>query len=309
MFDRIYAIGLNTFREAVRDRVLYGVLGLASAILIFTLALGELSLDQQRRVVMDVGLASISLFSVIIATFLGSSLLYKEIEKKTLYVILPKPIRRSEFLLGKYLGITLTGATFVALMGSILLWVMSVQADASLVWLVVCPSVLALGLGLGLWRAHDRTAVLLPFAVCALVCTAALASTTDAPVWPVLAAYLLNLGEVLLLTAVALLFSSFSTPFLTGAFTAGVWVLGRSAGSMAQMNSSALSGGMKSVLHFLAEITPNFDLFVPPHRTLTVHTAAMGPAGYLVHAMGYSVLYSALLLTFATLIFRRRDFL
>jgi hypothetical protein len=74
---RIYAIALNTFREAVRDRILLGVVGLASGVLVFTLALGELSLDQQRRVVEDIGLASISLFSVLVAIFLGSSLLYK----------------------------------------------------------------------------------------------------------------------------------------------------------------------------------------------------------------------------------------
>jgi len=104
----IVAVAVNTFREAVRDRVLYGVLGLASLVLLFTLVLAELSLDQQRRIVLDLGLASISLFSVLAAVFLGSSLLYKEIERKTLYVILPKPIRRHEFLLGKYFGIALT---------------------------------------------------------------------------------------------------------------------------------------------------------------------------------------------------------
>ena len=71
----------------------------------------ELSLNEQARVVQDVGLASISLFSVIVAVFLGSSLLYKEIERKTLYVILPKPISRAEFLLGKYFGILLTAAS------------------------------------------------------------------------------------------------------------------------------------------------------------------------------------------------------
>ena len=97
---RIYAIALNTYREAVRDRVLFGVLVFAAGVLALTLALAELSLDQQMRVVTDVGLASISLFSVVVAIFLGSSLLYKEIERKTLYVILPKPIARFEFLLG-----------------------------------------------------------------------------------------------------------------------------------------------------------------------------------------------------------------
>ncbi|MFA9410682.1 MAG: hypothetical protein ACERK0_05430, partial [Deltaproteobacteria bacterium] len=66
---RIYAIALNTYREAVRDRVLFGVLVLAAGVLALTLALGELSLDQQMRVVTDMGLASISLFSVVVAIF------------------------------------------------------------------------------------------------------------------------------------------------------------------------------------------------------------------------------------------------
>ena len=125
---RIIAVAVNTFREAVRDRVLYGLVGIATAVLVFTLVLAELSLDQQRRIVLDVGLASISLFSVLVAIFLGSSLLYKEIERKTLYVILPKPIRRFEFLLGKYFGIALTALVFVAIQGAVQLCVSTVQA-------------------------------------------------------------------------------------------------------------------------------------------------------------------------------------
>lgn len=309
MLGRVYAIALNTFREAVRDRVLYGVLALASAVLVFTLALGELSLDQQRRVVMDVGLMAISFFSVVIAVFLGSSLLYKEIERKTLYVILPKPIRRAEFLLGKYLGIALTGAVFVALMGSILLWVMALQGDAPLLWIVGAPLILSCALGLGLWRADDRTAVLPPFALVALAAMAALVATTGAPLGAVLASFVLNVGEVLLLTAVALLFSSFSTPFLTGAFTAGVWLLGRAAHTMATIRSSILTEGMKDMLRFMAEVLPNFDLFVPPHRALQETVDGVGPIHYVLTSMGYSLTYSAILLGFAVMIFRRRDFL
>ena len=128
---RIYAIALNTYREAVLDRVLFGVLVLAAGVLALTLALGELSLDQQMRVVTDMGLASISMFSVVVAMFLGSSLLYKEIERKTLYVILPKPIARFEFLLGKYSGIVATCAVFIAIMGSLQLIVTAIQAGAS----------------------------------------------------------------------------------------------------------------------------------------------------------------------------------
>ena len=128
--SRIWAIVLNTFREAVRDRILHGVLGLACGVLFFNLALGELALDQQLRVVEDIGLAAISFFSVVVAIFLGSSLLYKEIERKTLYVILPKPIRRWEFLVGKFGGIVLTACVFVLLMGGILLAVLGTQRGA-----------------------------------------------------------------------------------------------------------------------------------------------------------------------------------
>src|ERR1041385_4907142 len=155
----IAAVAINTFREAVRDRVLYGVLGVATFVLVFTLVLAEVSLDQQRRIVLDVGLASISLFSVLVAIFLGSSLLYKEIERKTLYVILPKPIRRHEFLLGKYLGIALTGSVFVAIQGAVQLCVSSIQASAN-AWLVLA---VALGmpalLALMMWRAPGNTAL------------------------------------------------------------------------------------------------------------------------------------------------------
>jgi ABC-type transport system involved in multi-copper enzyme maturation permease subunit len=139
---RVVAVALNTFREAVRDRVLYGVLGVACFVLLFTLVLAQVSLDQELRIVLDVGLASISLFSVLVAIFLGSSLLYKEIERKTLYVILPKPIHRHEFLLGKYFGITLTAMVFIAIMGSIQLYVSAFQAGAA-------PA-LVLGAGIGM---------------------------------------------------------------------------------------------------------------------------------------------------------------
>src|SRR5690349_1326912 len=134
--QRVIAVAANRFREAVRDRVLYGVLGVATFVLLFTLVLAEVSLDQQRRIVLDVGLASISLFSVVVSIFLGSSLLYKEIERKTLYVILPKPIRRHEFLLGKYFGIALTAFVFVAIQGAVQLCVSAVQADVDPSWLL-----------------------------------------------------------------------------------------------------------------------------------------------------------------------------
>lgn len=308
--SRAWAIAINTFREAVRDKVLHGVLGFAGLILLFTLALAELSLNQQERVVTDVGLASISLFSVVIAIFLGSSLLYKEIERKTLYVILPKPIRRHEFLLGKYLGIVVTAMVFIAIMGAIQLWVAAIQADAAAIGVLGMPAVALGALALLMWRVSDRTAVVVPWSLGLLAAAAGLCATTDASLGAMLAALLLAFGETLVLAAVALFFSSFSTPFLTGALSFGVWLVGRSAGEMASIRSNVLTPELKSVLALLARIVPNFHLFVPGHHALSGEVPPEGGlAVYLLTTMAYALVYAAALLVLAALVFRRRDFL
>ena len=307
---RIYAIALNTYREAVRDRVLFGVLVLAAGVLALTLALAELSLDQHMRVVTDIGLASISLFSVVVAIFLGSSLLYKEIERKTLYVILPKPIARFEFLLGKYFGIVATCAVFIAIMGAIQLLVTAIQAGASTTLIVAVPSALIACLGLGFLVSKDRTLVVPIWSLMALGASAWVCSTADVELFRLLASLVLNLGEVLILAAVALLFSSFSTPFLTGAFTLGVWMVGRAAHDMVAMKTRVLSPAMQSILGWLAEVVPNFNLFVPGRNVLVAKATQFGePLAYVATSMGYAILYAGATLLVAALIFRRRDFL
>lgn len=305
---RVWAIALNTFREAVRDRVLYGLVGFASAVVLFALALAELALDQQARVIRDVGLAAISLFSVVIAVFLGSSLLYKEIERRTLYVILPKPIRRHEFLLGKYFGIVLVAVAFLAIMGILQLFVTDLQAASPAFTLLVVPVSLAV-LGGVMFRATDKTAVLLPWALVSLAAAAGVHVLGGHDPSVVLFQLLLSLGEVALLSAVAMLFSSFSTPFLTGVFTVGVWLVGRSAEEMATMRSRLLPDAIKSFLHGLAWVFPNFHLFVPHPRALAETLPEFGsPTSYVATTLGYASVYAAILLIASAFIFRRRDF-
>jgi Cu-processing system permease protein len=307
---RILAVAVNTFREAVRDRVLNGVLGIALGVLLFSLVLAELSLDQKRRIVLDIGLASISFFSVVVSVFLGSSLLYKEIERKTLYVILPKPIRRHEFLLGKYLGITFTADVFIGIMGAVQLLVASLQHEGDPRLIVGAVVGLLVVLGFAMWRARDRTAVVMPWSLLALAVCAFVAHRSGVTLMPILAALLLTVGEVLVLSAVALLFSSFSTPFLTALFTVGVWVVGRSADMMISVKSKALPEAIKLMLAKLVPVWPNFNLFVPGRNTLeTQLDSVAGPLTYVGSTMAYALLYSALLLTAASLIFRKRDFL
>ncbi|MCS6799810.1 MAG: ABC transporter permease subunit [Myxococcota bacterium] len=308
MIGRIGALALNTFREAVRDRVLVALLAVACGVLLFTLALAELSLHEQRRVVHDVGLASISLFAVVAAVFLGSSMLDKEIERRTLYVILPKPVGRAELLLGKFAGIALTGWVFVGLMGGVQLWVMALQAGVAP--LAVLAAVLGCGalLGLGLWRIRDRTALIVPWTVVVVLVATLSAEAGGVPLTPVLGALALTAAELCVLTAVALFFSSFSTPFLTGVLTVGVWILGRSAGQMATLKTRVLPEGVQAALRALAHVVPNFQLYVPGRRALEVDFATAGGAWtYVAMAWAYGLAYAAALLVFAAFVFRRRD--
>lgn len=108
MTSRLSAITLNTFREAVRDRVLYNLILFVLLLVASAPLFGQISIDIERLILVNVGLTSVSLFGVIIAIFIGIGLVSKEIEKRTLYTILSRPVRRWEFILGKYSGLLLT---------------------------------------------------------------------------------------------------------------------------------------------------------------------------------------------------------
>src|SRR5256886_8718118 len=166
---RICFIARNTFREAVRDRVLYNLVLFVLILTAAAIFVGELSGGQERKIIVDLGLSAMLLFGVFIAIFVGVGLVYKEIERRTIYAIFAKPVGRGEFLIGKYLGLCLTLAVNVSVMG----------AGVSLALLYVR----------GGW------------------------GPLVANVWPAVA---LVYVELLILVAVALLFSSFSSPAPSG---------------------------------------------------------------------------------------------
>src|SRR5947208_13072431 len=117
MFGQTMAIARNAFREAVRDRVLYNLIIFALLLIGSAIFIGELSAGQEVKIVIDLGLSAMLLFGVFIAIFVGVGLVYKEIERRTLYAILAKPIGRGQFLVGKYLGLNLTVLITVVLLG------------------------------------------------------------------------------------------------------------------------------------------------------------------------------------------------
>ena len=108
MSARIIHIASNTFREAVRDRVLYNLIAFAVLLSGAAIFVGQISIEIERLVVVNLGLTAVSLFGVVIAIFIGIGLVSKEIEKRTLYTVLSRPVRRWEFIVGKFFGLAAT---------------------------------------------------------------------------------------------------------------------------------------------------------------------------------------------------------
>ncbi len=132
---RILAVAGNTFREAVRDKVLYVLLFFAAVTVFGSKALGWISIGQDIKIVKDICLAAMSIFGVLIAIFVGTSLVYKEIDKRTLYTIVSQPMHRFEFILGKYLGLSgILGVVVIIMTGVVALYVLLLGGSLDLVF-------------------------------------------------------------------------------------------------------------------------------------------------------------------------------
>lgn len=118
---KILTIGLYTLKEIIRDKILYSLLGFAVLMLCFSMVLGNLALGQPEKIIKDFGLGAISIIGTLIAVFIGISSLFKELDRKTIYVILSKPLSRWQFLTGKYLGLSMIITFEVGIMLSCLL--------------------------------------------------------------------------------------------------------------------------------------------------------------------------------------------
>lgn len=257
-FWRIKAIALNAFREAVRDRVLYNLVLFVLLLTGASIFIGELSGGQERKVIVDLGLSAMLLFGVFIAIFVGVGLVYKEIERRTIYAVFSKPVGRGEFLLGKYLGLCLTLLVNVVVMG--------------------------VGVSLALAYVSGGWDTLIP------------------TIWP---AILLIYMELMLLTAISLFFSSFSSPALSALLTFLIFIIGHFS---ADLKSLAVSLGSTAArwfftgLYYLVPNLANYSFITP---------AAHGRApsvSYVLVAGLYALVYIAVVLAAATLVFSRRNF-
>jgi ABC-type transport system involved in multi-copper enzyme maturation permease subunit len=255
---RVISIARNAFREAVRDRVLYNLVLFVLLLIAGAIFLGELSAGQETKIIIDLGLSAMLLFGVFIAIFVGVGLVYKEIERRTLYAILSKPIGRGQFLVGKYFGLCLTLLVNVLIMG--------VGVSLALIYIR---------------RGWDPLA---------------------ARIWP---AILLIYLELTIMTAVALLFSTFSSPALSALLTFFVFLIGHFSGDLKNLANTSSSGAGRILFRVLYYLLPNLT-------TYSVITPAAHGVAPDIQSIGlgfaYAVVYSAVLLSLATIVFSGRNF-
>jgi hypothetical protein len=309
MLTRVLVIALNTYREAVRARLLIGVFALALATCAYAMVVASLSLHNEVRVVADLGATALSLYGVIIAVVLGSTSLYRELEHKTVFPILSRPIRRWEYLLGKYAGTLLTVTVFVAADAAAVLATLALEADQVLSKVALPLGAMLVILAIALARTRTRRVfVVIPwsFALAAVMWTVASPALEDRQL--VVAAALLSICEVAIVAAVATFFASFSSPFLTATFTASVFVIGRSADMLAHLPKKMLGAPLAAACAGLAKFVPNLHVYVPARPLLLGQVAGQAVWRYVGAAAMYAVFYSTALLVVGAFAFRRRDF-
>ncbi len=301
---KVAAIAQNTFKEAIRNRVMYIILLFAICMILASFVIKDLTIAAHGDVIRSFGHFSISVFGLVIAVFLGIGSVYNEMDKRTLYTIVSKPIDRWQFLLGKYLGLLLTLYLLTLVMTGVFLavtWILNRSIADPYFGLATLKSLKAIGLGC------------------------------------------LELGVIM---AFALLFSSFSTPILSGFMTLMVLIAGRlnedieryaqsvvkNAGGTPEQSQSfleglaflvgggggeAAGGGISSALVFLfakfaALVFPNLEMLNA--RVEAIHFDTVD-ANYLAlitrsgtDALLYAVPYTVAVLLVAMFLFSRRNF-
>jgi ABC-type transport system involved in multi-copper enzyme maturation permease subunit len=256
MSARIVHIASNTFREAVRDRVLYNLIAFTLLLSGAAILVGQISIDIERLVVVNLGLTAVSLFGVVIAIFIGIGLVSKEIEKRTLYTVLSRPVRRWEFIVGKFFGLAGT--------------------------LVVNTFFMAIGVFAALLYVSHRF---------------------TRPDGLILIALYFIVLQFLIICALSLLFSSFSSPLLSAVFAFSLFVIGSFAEDL--RGFAGLTHGVTRWLATAAAyLVPNFSAF---NVIMPVAHGQPVSGQLILQNTLYALFYAAMVLSGAVLIFERRN--
>jgi hypothetical protein len=259
--------------------------------------------------VANLGAASISLCAAIVTIVLGATSLYREIEFKTIFPILTRPLRRHEYLLGKYLGTIATLAVFVALDGGVVLGLLGLQAGQNPTYAVGALVALLAVLAVALVRArYTRVFVVMPWSLAFFAVMTWISAPAGAERQLVIASAALTVCEVSIIAAVATLFASFSSPALTAVFTFGVFVVGRSADTLSNLPVRFFGETIRDVGRAMAHVFPNLQVYVPPRPLLLGQVSGVSLPGFVATAAAHAVFYAGTLLVVAALAFRKRDF-
>jgi Cu-processing system permease protein len=256
------------FRESVRDRVPYSMVVFAVLLMAASYLISQMTAGQDLKIIKDLGLAAVAIFGLLIAVFIGIGLVSKEVERKSVYGLLTKPVTRPQFILGKYAGLVLTLAVNISAM------------------------------------------TIAFYAVLFYINATATVSTRAA--WPapaadpqLLVAILLIFAELTVVTAVALFFSTFSSPLLATLLTLGLWIAGHFNADLRNfenvVNLPAVAWIARTLYYVLPNLAP-FDI-----KAEVVHGIPVGMR-HVALTLLYAAVYAGMLLAAAVAIFRRRDF-
>ncbi len=256
------------FKESVRDRVPYAMVVFAILLMAASYLIGQLTAGQDMKTIKDLGLAALAIFGLFIAVFIGIGLVSKEVEKKSVFGLLSKPVSRTQFILGKYAGLVMTLA--------VNLGVMTIAYYGVLAYMDFTASTVA--------RAAWPTPAMDPRLFIAIG---------------------LIFAELMLVTALALFFSTFSSPLLATLLTVGLWVAGHFNSDLRNFESvvdSAAAAGMARALYYVLPNLAPFDVKAEAVYGMPISLP------HVAYTLAYAAVYIAILLTAAIAIFRRRDF-
>jgi Cu-processing system permease protein len=268
---RINLVAWHVFKESVRDRVLYAIGGFALLLVAASIVIGQLTAGQDVKIIKDLGLATIEVAGVLMTIFIGVGLVSREIERRSIYGLLAKPLPRWEFVVGKYFGLVLTILVNVSAMTAalfvMLLWAQFTSPEN-------------------------------------------IRASWDAPAADphLLVAMLLIFAELALLTAIAVFFSTVSSSGLWSVvFTLGIFIAGLVSQDLRNFGSIVdAPAAMTKAVAAIGWIVPSFSAF-SDRKDDFVHGIYV-PAGYVVDTLLYASVYILVAVGAATAIFSRREF-
>jgi Cu-processing system permease protein len=260
-------VALAVFRESVRDRVPLTIVGFGVLLVAASYLISQMTAGQDLKIIKDLGLAALNLLGLVIAIFIGIGLVAKEVERRSIYSLLSKPLSREQLILGKFIGLVMTLAVNLAAMSAAFYAVLFYQA------MTVSPQ--------------------------------------QQSVWPapatdprLMVAIVLIFAELMVVTSIALFFSTFSGPLTAILLTLALWIVGHFNADLRRFEEVMEAPVAVYVARTLYYVLPNLAPF--NIRAEVVHAVPITNS-HVVLTLAYAVVYVAVMLLGAIVIFRRRD--